>query len=69
MGNAAMRLILILFAMLAAIFVAYPNAAMAAGDASVRAKCEQKYPGTGTTLERRRNGAMRKQCIASGGKD
>jgi hypothetical protein len=64
-----MRLLLVLFVMVAAMFVAYPNAAMAAGDASVRAKCQQKYPDTGPTLERRRNGAMRRQCIASGGKD
>lgn len=69
MGNAVMRLLPVLFAALAAMFVAYPNAAMAAGDASVRAKCQQKYPDTGLTSERKRNGAMRRQCIASGGKD
>jgi hypothetical protein len=44
-----------------------PNTAQAAS-ASVVAQCKQKYPDEGITQQRRTNAALRKQCIANGGK-
>jgi hypothetical protein len=63
-----MRLLLSLAVSALVTFAVCPFTATAAGSADVRAKCQEKYPDTGPTLERRRNGALRRQCIASGGK-
>ena len=57
--------------LLVSVGLVFPNIAKAqkaGADASVVAKCQQKYPSAGTTAERRRNNPMRKQCIESGGK-
>jgi hypothetical protein len=63
---------LLLGVLLVSAGLVFPNIAKAqktaGADASVVAKCQQKYPDAGTTAERRRNGPMRKQCIQSGGK-
>lgn len=40
----------------------------AGSKSGIVAKCREKYPETGTALERRRSLQLRKQCIASGGK-
>ena len=63
---------LLLGVLLVSVGLVFSNVAKAqkktGADASVVAKCQQKYPSAGTTAERRRNGPMRKQCIESGGK-
>jgi hypothetical protein len=60
---------LLLGVLLVSVGLVFPNIAEAQkADASVVAKCREKYPDAGTTAERRRNGPMRKQCIQSGGK-
>jgi hypothetical protein len=63
-----MRLLLSLAVFALVTFAVCPFTATAAGGADVRAKCQEKYPDTGTALDRRRNGTLRRQCIASGGK-
>jgi hypothetical protein len=63
-----MRLLLISFGVFALVGGAVcPVTATAAGGADIKAKCQEKYPDSGPTAERRRNYAMRKQCMASGG--
>ena len=62
---------LLLGVLLVSVALVFPNIAKAqkaGADASVVAKCREKYPEAGTTAERRRNAPMRKQCIQSGGK-
>jgi hypothetical protein len=67
--DAAMRVLLISLGVFALVsFAVCPFTATAAGSADVRAKCQEKYPDAGPTAERRRNYALRKQCMASGGK-
>ena len=68
MLGVAMKTMLLLIAILISAALVTPAAAQTANKAGIRAKCMQEYPDSGTTQDRRRNAAMRRQCIASGGK-
>jgi len=64
-----MKFILLLsFAFLMSAAIVAPSPVEAAPNAALIAKCRAKYPESGTTQDRRRMGALRRQCYESGGK-
>jgi uncharacterized protein (DUF4415 family) len=66
-----MRILITLAGVACAVAFAISAPAMGAqkqGSVDVQAKCQQMYPNEGNGQQRRTNAALRRQCVANGGK-